>query len=176
MNSKYRLTNLISSVEKKMGRVSIFPAILCIAITLFYCQSSFAQDSNSPMQATKYKNVKWYGIGQIAFKPGKMDDAMGLVKKYFMPAGKAAGNPGPVMVLENQTGAWDVTVIWLLKDGPSDLEWKVSPEAVASDKELLKLVGSKEKVKKIREEWVSDIARSSYNVALQEDAFAGGGK
>lgn len=169
MNHKYRFTNLLSSV-------SILPVILCIAITIFYCQSSFAQDSNSPMQATKYKNVKWYGIAQVDFKPGKMDEAMGLVKKYFMPAGKAAGNPGPVMVLENQTGAWDITVIWLLKDGPSDLEWKVSPQSVASSKELLKLVGSKEKVKKIRKEWISDIARSTYNVALQEDMMVGGAK
>lgn len=175
---KYTSLSCYNKCEMRNSRkrLPVLATILCLAITFFYCQSSFGQDSSSTMQATKYKNVKWYGIAQVDFKPGKMDEAMGLVKKYFMPAGKAAGNPGPVMVLENQTGSWDITVIWLLKDGPSDLEWKVSPENVASNAELLKLAGSKEKVEKIREEWLSDIARSTYNVALQEDIMVGGTK
>jgi len=156
----------------KLGFNPVLTILMIIIVSLFFCQPSFSQESSSkdqPVKAAKYKNVTWYGVGRIEFKPGKMHDAMNIIKKYYMPASKAAGNSGPVMVLENQTGPWNLTVIWKFKDGPSDLEWKISPEDAAYRKQLFKIAGSKEKAKEIGEKFDSYIASRTYNIALQEN-------
>lgn len=176
MKYKNRFTYLKYDFEHLLKFRPKFSVILSLAIIIFYSQLSFAQDTSYAIQATKFKNVTWYGIAQVNFKQGKMQDALSIVKKYFIPASKAAGNPGPVMALENFTGQWDMTIIWRLKDGPSDLEWKVSPEGSAFRKQLVKLLGSKEKANKLWQKYDSYIVNSTYNIAMQEDALAGNKK
>lgn len=169
------LKQSMSILSHKLFKQSFNPVmkvLMILIVSLFFCQPSFSQESSSkdqPVKAAKYKNVTWYGVGRIKFKPGKMHDAMNIIKKYYMPASKAAGNPGPVMVLENQTGPWSLTVVWKFKDGPSDLEWKISPEDAAYREQLFKIAGSKEKAKEIGEKFDSYIANETYNIALQKN-------
>lgn len=174
MNSICRSNDLNPGAKMFTSRMSVFSAVLYLAITLIYCQSAFAQDSTSTMKAAKYKDVTWYNVNQIKFKPGKMGDAMKIVRKYFIPASEVAGTRA-VMVLENKTGKWDVTVIFKMNEGPSGMEWRLSPENVVFYEQVQKLAGGKEKAKKIWGEYLSCIATSSRTIALQENALVGKG-
>lgn len=150
------------------------PATMALVASLALPVAARAQDS--PPHASKYQNVAWYTVDQTAFKPGKMEDAMGIIRKYYLPAAKAAGVPGPVMILEDHTGPWDLTLVWAMKDGPSDMAWKESPDDVAWYKAFVKVAGGEAKAKELQQRFESDVARGTSYVALQENALTGGGK
>jgi len=148
----------------------ILSATMILALSVLTYRPAFGQDQSTP-HASKYDNGTWYVVEQVVLKPGKRDDFLNIVKKYYEPAGRAVGSV-PVMALENQTGSSDLTIIWRLKDGPTDLSWKVSPSDAAWQKQVVKLVGSKEKAKKIHEQYLSDIVSANSYIAFQEDSLA----
>ena len=158
-------------IRNEINQVRIFSILMLVLMVDLYCyQSVKSQSPNEPVKATKYKNIKWYMVVQIAIKPGKRDEFLGIVKKYFEPAAKVVGS-GPVMVLEHETGPWDITTVWPMKNGLTTLQWKESPDDVAWYKELVKMAGSEAKAKELRKKYESDIARGTSYLTFQEKAF-----
>lgn len=150
-------------------RTLLLSCSMLIFMSLAISTSAYGQNSSSDLKPMKYENVTWYGIEQIALKPGKFQSYLNLIKKYYYPVGKAVGDM-PVMILEHHTGPWDLTIIWRMKDGPASLEWKMSPTNVAFHNEFIKRFG-KEKFTEIQKEAAADIDHGSFNIALQENIF-----
>jgi hypothetical protein len=160
--------SLRATKHSKLSSI-ILSCTLLILMVIAFPPTAFGQNSSSEMKPTKYENVTWYGIEQIALKPGKYSNYMNLIKKYYAPVGKAVGEM-PVMILEHRTGPWDLTIIWRMKDGPESLDWKTSPMDVAFHNEFLKQFG-KDKLMEIQKEAAADIDHGSFNIAMQEDIF-----
>lgn len=116
----------------------------------------------------KYEDASWYALVQVDFKPGKRDDAMKMVREYYMPAGQEAGTPAPVMHLQHQSGEWDWTVIWHMEGGPADMEWKQTADDIEWQKKLAELAGGPDKAKELGEKWSSYIARENVTIAFQQ--------
>lgn len=150
---------------------AIGTAILAAALALPV--AARAQDSTP--QPEKYQNVTWYMVVNVAFKPGKKDDALGILRKYYFPAARSAGVPTP-MVLDDQTGPWDLTLLWTMKDGPAGMAWKRSPDDVAWMKAMNQMVGSGAKADSIGSRFNSYVDRGDSRIAFEEDGFASGGK
>lgn len=123
-------------------------------------------DPKAP-KAERFSNVTWYVINDVRFKPNHQHHALGIVRKYFMPAGRKAGN-APVMVLVHRTGAWDVTVIWKMQDGIDDMNWKMSPDGVKFMQALSDEAGGMDKAHKIMDNFDNDIAMEKTEIAMQE--------
>lgn len=151
-------------------------AALLASLALPVAARAQTQAQDSTPRPSKYKNVTWYEVVQTAFKPGKMDDAMHILKNYYVPAAKAAGVATPVMILEEHTGPWDLTLIWRMKDGPASMEWKESPEDAAWYGSFVKLAGSKTKADALQKEFMSDLERGTSSIALQENDLLSAGK
>lgn len=124
------------------------------------------QDAPRP---EKHENVTFYEIVNVDFKPGMRGEALDIIKEHFAPAGVEAGNPGPVMHLEHRTGEWDMTVIRHMKRGPSEMEWKRTPESIKWEKKFVEMAGGREKAQDIYETYESYIQRSNVTIAMQDD-------
>lgn len=118
-------------------------------------------------QAQKHENVTWYEIVRVDYETGKMDEALDLVREHYIPAAREAGNPGPEMLLQHQTGGWDLTLVWKMTRGPSELEWETPPEGAAFQKTLRDMVGQ-EKARKLAEKYDSYVARATSTIAYQD--------
>ena len=85
-----------------------------------------------------------------------------------MKAGKAANLPGPEMVLEMNSGEYDLMVVWKMKDGIEDMNWEVSPNDVKWYNSFLNVVGSKEKADEIDAEYQACIRSSKGELARKK--------
>ncbi len=123
--------------------------------TLFFGLAAYiyGQEDAKPM---KYENSTWYEMVCVNFKPGKMGEAKKIMAKYES-AGAAAGIKGPETYWF-VTGPYDMMLVWELEGGPSDLEWKYSPESVKWWKAFVKQEGSEEAAEKLQEQYSSFIA------------------
>ena len=90
------------------------------ALTMFAVPAS-AQDDEGPI--TQGDDAKYVSVTHIKYKPGKRERAMEIIADHFVPAGEAAGTPGPLGVIHLQTGEWDALAVWRLEGGMADLEW-----------------------------------------------------
>lgn len=144
---------------------SVKMAVL-VALAAFLCLPNSLTAQEEP-QAQKHEDVTWYEIVHVDFEPGKTDDALELIKEHYIPAAGEAGNPGPEMVLQHQTGSWDLTLVWKLDRGPSVFEWETTPEGAAFQKALLEMVGE-EKMQEISETYQSYIDRSELTITYQD--------
>ncbi len=120
-----------------------------------------------PPQPKKWTGVTWYQVGHVKFKTGKRDDAMRLIQDYFVPATNAAGTPPPVMALEHQTGPWDMTVIWVMPEGPAQMTWEVHPNQIKWFGAMAQAVGGPEKAQEILAQWEEMIASSTSTIAFE---------
>ena len=109
--------------------------------------------------------MDWYRIVNVDFHNGKSGDARRMIEEHFMPAGEAAGTPPPVMMLWNETGEWDLTIIWHMTDGPAGMEWRRSPNNVKWWKTFMEREGGEEAAEKMQSEYRSLVARSSSTIA-----------
>ena len=89
------------------------------ALTMFVVPAS-AQDDEGPI--TQGDDAKYVSVIHIKYKPGKRERAMEIITDHFVPAGEAAGTPGPLGVIHLQTGEWDALAVWRLEGGMADLE------------------------------------------------------
>lgn len=153
-------------------------AVLASAVATVFAVTAFlllpaslvAQEDPEP---EKY-DATWYAVVQLDFEQGKTADALDIIKNYFAPAATEAGSPLPVMVLQHQSGEWDLTLIWHMERGPAGMEWKQTPEGIASQKALRELAGGEEEAQEIGEEWQSYISRSNVTITFQEADLPGG--
>jgi len=100
----------------KWGKVLVVAA----ALTMVAVPAS-AQEDEGPI--TQGEDAKYVRILHVKYKPGKRERAMEIIADNFVPAGEAAGTPGPLGVIHFQSGEWDSLVVWNLEGGMADLEW-----------------------------------------------------
>lgn len=117
-------------------------------------------------KAEKHANVKWYRIVHVDFKPGKADDALKIVYAHFVPAANAAGLE-PARILEHETGEWDVTYIFPLSEGPTVLEWDVTPNGEKFWAELAKKEGGADKALAVFAEYADMVARAESQIVRE---------
>lgn len=136
--------------------------ILCASICLvFVSQGLNAQE----MTAKKYDDPQWYNVVHIDYKAGNYNKARKIVADYFMKASENAGTPGPVMVLELNSGKYDIMAVWHMKEGIESMNWDISPDNIKWRNALNELAGSPEKAGEILKEYQSYIASSSNEIA-----------
>ncbi len=121
---------------------------LLLFVMLFIASGAIAQEEMKP---TKYENVSWHKVVLVDYKPGKMKRAKEIIKLY-QESGKAAETMAPEMIWF-MSGEYDLMLIWTLKDGPSEFEWKYSPDGLKWWNEFIKQIGSKEEAEKIQAEY-----------------------
>jgi hypothetical protein len=117
------------------------------------------------MKAVKIENATWYWVHHVKFEPGKMDQALEMIERYFAPASVDAATPGPKLALVNATGEWDLTLIWELTGGLTDMEWKISPNDVKWFSSMAKLTGGQDQAKQLLERYEGMVVRSSSQLA-----------
>jgi hypothetical protein len=98
--------------------------VLFLGIMVF----AFGVSAQDMPQAKKYENPEWYYMVHVDFEPGKLDEALKMIKEKFAPATKEAGTSSPAMMLIHHGGEWDATFIWHLEGGIAEMEWEVSPD------------------------------------------------
>ena len=134
--------------------------VSALAVAIAMCATATSAVAAEEMEARKHKNAMYATMTLVDYKAGMSGKAYGLIKDHFMPAGKAAGTPGP-WTMHLQTGEWDAVFFWEMKDGPVGFEWSDSPNDVKWMKALIKQEGSEEAAMKIIKDYQSTIARSN---------------
>lgn len=98
-------------------------------LSVFACLVSTVVVAQEDMTAKKLENPDWYTMVHVQYQPGKLEEALKIVKNHFAPAGKKAGLPGPKLFV-NASGKWDATWIWHMEGGITDLNWETSPDDI----------------------------------------------
>lgn len=161
--------------ETNRGRLTARRAwgVFMATLLLGAAGTAAAASSDDMPKASKYTNVAWYEVVHVNFKPGKADDAMGMIRRYFIPAAKKAGVPGPAMVMVDRTGPWDMTILWKLKNGPSQMEWKMTPQSVAWFKAMADMNGGAKKAREIRSHYLSYVQNESATLEMADPTLSG---
>ncbi len=133
-----------------------------LACVLVLPLSAAGQDAPA---AAKWTDVDWYRVVQIDFESGKMNAAMDFIDEHFVPATEAAGTPGPAMLLWHETGEWDLTVLWVMAEGPSSMEWRRSPDNIKWWSALVAHEGGADAAAAVWAEWNSMIERTNSFIA-----------
>jgi hypothetical protein len=123
------------------------------------------------VKAKKYSDVKWYRVVNMTVETGKRGEIIDIVQNHFMKASSAAGTAGPAMVLMSVAGPWDFTVIWELPDGPSDLEWDISPRDEKWFAALTKQEGGAKQAQDLYQKFMGLIERSQSYIAVQRNSW-----
>jgi len=118
-----------------------------------------AQAQDEEPEPTRYEDVTWNQVVLIDFKSGKEGRAMEIIENRFLPVVKKAGNQIP-RTIELQTGPWDLMLVGVMKDGPSEMTWETSPDEIENMKAAQEMFGQ-EKMEKISDEYSSLVARST---------------
>jgi len=144
---------------------NVIVGIAGFAITLFSAGQALGQDMP---KAHKMENVSWHTVVLVDFEPGKTDEAMNIINNHFVKAAEKAGNSGPAMELEMQTGEWDLMLVWNM-DSPSEMEWEVSPEGEKFMKALSEQEGSLKKAQELFDKYQSLIDESTSYIATSDN-------
>jgi hypothetical protein len=142
-----------------MKRFSLIFLMLAMGAYLFAQSDEF-----KPM---KYEGSTWYEVVLVNFKPGKVGDAKKIIEKY-KEAGETAGTTPPEEYWF-LTGTHDMMLIWEMEGGPSELEWKYSPESVKWWKAFVEQEGSEEAASELSEEYSSLIASSTRHFVRKDN-------
>ena len=122
----------------------------------------FAQDDFKP---TKYENSSWHQVVLVKFKNGKIGEAKKIIAKYE-EAGETSGMPAP-QTFWFETGSYDMMLIWDLKGGPADLEWKWDPDGVKWWKAFVEQEGE-EGAMELQEKYSSLVTSTSKHLVRQD--------
>jgi len=134
-----------------------------LAITAVLCSTLFAQNEEP---SPKKHDATWHRVVFVNFKAGKAGEANDIIKKYESAAVRA-GTPQPEKYWF-ETGPYDLMLIWDLKGGPADLEWKWSPDGVNWWKALVDQEGSEEAADELRNRYSDLVANSTSQLIRQE--------
>ena len=116
-------------------------------------------------EGQKWEGVTWYRIVNVDYYNGKAGDARDIINDHYLAAAEKAGTPAPDMLLWNDTGEWDLTIVWKMKDGPSSMEWRRSPDSVTWWNAFVEQEGGDEAAQKIQDQYSSLVARSTSTIA-----------
>jgi len=152
----------------KWGRVLAVSA----ALTVFAVPASAQDDEEGPI--TQGDDARYMSATYVKFKPGKRERAFEIIAEHFVPAGKAAGTPGPLGTLHFQTGEWDALFVWNLEGGMADLEWYRSEDNIKWAAALAEQEGGEEAAGELIAEYRSLVDEAETDVghyhAKDEDA------
>lgn len=143
---------------------TLFLAAAMVLIALVTLPSTVIAQEGEP-QAKRYENVDWHRIVLVDFTAGGRERQLEIIENYLVPASEKAGTQPPV-VIEMQSGPWDVMLVWTMKEGPSEMTWERHPENIKSRKALVEIAGSMEEATKVWEEHMSLVARSTSFIGL----------
>ena len=129
----------------------------------FLCFSLHAQEESEEMKPKKLDNPEWYYVSKVKFKSGHYNRAKEILKDYYI---KASKENLPKMIFEFYSGAYDMMIVWEMKEGLTEFEWETSPDDIAFYTELIKLTGSKEEADKIAKEFQELVTTSDGQLAL----------
>lgn len=135
-----------------------FIALLCC--TFFAASLMYSQE----MTAKKYDDPQWYNIVYIDYLPGKYNKAMNIIDTYFRPATEKGGTNAPKMLIELNSGPYDVMVVWHMKEGLNGMNWEVSPDNIKWRAALNDIAGGVDKAGEILDEYQSCIASSNNTI------------
>ena len=138
-----------------MKKLAMLVAPLFVSALLFAHPEEPATSKNS--------NISWHSVTIVDYKPGTVDAAKELIKK-FEAASLAAGTPSPV-IYWFETGKYDMVVTWELKGGPADLKGSWSPDDALWKKALVAQVGSEQAAKSLQDSYNDLIASSVTNLS-----------
>lgn len=162
-------------MKRSILRGSLWASMLTIGLMVVVTATTAARAEEHEPAAKKHENVDWYRLVHVDFKPGKSGDALKLVRQHFAPAGQAAGTPGPVSSFVHESGPWDVTWVWHLSGGPSDLEWDVSPNNLKWMAALAEQEGGMEEARKRLAEYSALVSSSTSYIVRGWSPVATGG-
>ena len=112
------------------------------------------------------KSVTWKNVVRVNYKPGKRDEALKIISDYYRPATEKAKTPGPEVVMELQTGDYDLLVVWHMEGGVNDLTWEKGPHGKAWRSALNDIAGGEDKAQAIIEEYISYVDNADNDIAL----------
>lgn len=138
-------------------------------IVISVLTASFLMASNVTLaeDGKRYdKNVTWKNVVKINFKPGKRDEALKIISDYYRPATEKANTPAPEVIMELQTGDYDLLVVWHMEGGVNDLTWEKGPNGKKWREALNEIAGGKEKAQEILDQYVNYIDNAENNIAL----------
>jgi hypothetical protein len=110
-----------------------------------------------------HSGVIWHTITVIDYKPGTVEAAKGVIRK-FEAASESAGTASPV-IYWFESGKYDMVVTWKLKDEPADHEQGWSHDDVEWWNALVEQEGSLEAATQLHSDYLELIATSITNVA-----------
>ena len=142
----------------KWGKVLAVSA----AFTMFAVPASAQEDDGGPI--TQGDDARYVTSTVVKFKPGKRERAFEIIAEHFVPAGEAAGTPGPLGTIHFQTGEWDAIFVWNLEGGMADLEWYRSEDNIKWAAALAEQEGGEEAAGELMAEYRSLIAEAETNV------------
>lgn len=116
------------------------------------------------MTAKKYEDPQWYNIVYIDYLPGKYNKAMSIIEEYYRPASEKANTNSPKMLIELNSGPYDVMVVWHMKEGLESMNWEVSPDNVKWRAALNEIAGGADKAGEILNEYSACIASSNNTI------------
>lgn len=136
---------------------------LLFVLVLVTASGLFAQEEIKPV---KFENVSWQEVVLVDFKPGTIERAKEIITLY-KAAGAAAQVPGPEMHWF-MTGEYNMMLIWTMKNGPADMEWRRSPDGVKWWKEFINQQGSKEAAEALQKEYTSLVLKTTSYITYKE--------
>jgi len=108
-------------------------------------------------------DVMWHTITVVDYKPGTVNEAKALIKKFETASETAGGSMAVVYWFES--GKYDLVVTWELTDGPADLQGKWSPDGASWWNALVAQEGSEEAASQLQTDYNELIASSVTRVA-----------
>jgi hypothetical protein len=146
-----------------MRNLGILTALLLAVAVLAGSSPEAGEEKYEPV---KRSNVTWHYMVNLEFMPGKYEDAVKIIQEQFIPAGLEAGTePGQYFMCA--TGEWDMTLIFALPHGPSELEWEISPDDARWMNAMAARLGGKEEFEKMMKEFMSMIDRAEGTLLWQ---------
>lgn len=137
--------------------------VLIILISLLIPTFLLAQEEQKPK---KYENPEWYRVTFVKYKAGKRAAAFKIIKEYYRPVAEKLGRD--YTSYQPVSGEWDVITFFKLAEGISQFEWETSPLGIEWGKELLKQVGSEERIKEFQAQLQSFVQDSKQEIVRKK--------
>lgn len=153
---------------RPVGSQIIWLIIFLIAM-LFTVPSVHAQQNERNQtdisKSQKRQGAKYYMAIFFDYKEGKTSQAMNFIRANFLPVDKKVGRE--VIVFNPITGPWDEIAFFPLSQGPSDLEWEISPTDAKWNTVFIEQTGSQEKVAQLWREYRTLVNKTKKMLVIQ---------
>jgi hypothetical protein len=117
-----------------------------------------AQETEIP-RAQQRGAGTYYKLFTFEFRPGKTDDALGVLFQTLVPAWIAAGVQ--VQVIESLLGTHDVRMLIELPQGPGTLSYTVPEQDARAWTALVRIAGSSQAANEAVDRFVGHLERQS---------------